>query len=153
MPWWRYVSVELFGKKRWLKIKLIRKEIASQCVLHPMIVKVNSTKPTTFHVSAQIKNRHPAGHVASYPTLPKSMEIGRVTWMNENKGKQWEKEMDKSSTFNFFPPLNKKDIPQTALGKCFYKPPIMPCTVIRIRNKIHTVPFFFYIQKKKRNYF
>lgn len=35
--------------------------------------------------------------------------------------------------------LQMKIILQTALGKCFNKPPIMPCRVIWTRNKIHTI--------------
>lgn len=34
---------------------------------------------------------------------------------------------------------------QTASGKCFYKPLIMPCRAIWTRNKIHTI-YFFYTQ-------
>lgn len=41
--------------------------------------------------------------------------------------------------------LQMKIIPQTALGKCFNKPPIMPCRVIWTRSKIHII--FLYTQK------
>lgn len=50
------------------------------------------------------------------------------------------------SVFLFFFPQMKKIIPQTALGKCFNKPPIMPCRVIWTRSKIHTI-FFIYSNK------
>lgn len=41
--------------------------------------------------------------------------------------------------------LQMKIILQTALGKCFNKPPIMPCRVIWTRSKIHII--FLYTQK------
>lgn len=47
----------------------------------------------------------------------------------------------------FYEWKKKKDYPHTALGKCFNKPPIMPCRVIWTRSKIHTISCFSYIFK------
>lgn len=48
--------------------------------------------------------------------------------------------------------LQMEIIPQTALGKCFNKPPIMPCRVIWTRSKIHTISFFLIYSNKTFQY-
>ena len=46
-------------------------------------------------------------------------------------------------TFKMFVQM-EKIILQTALGKCFNKPPIMPCRLLWTRSKIHTISFYFF---------